>query len=276
LSPLSLSLEKGLRLLAILPSKPQEFLGRVATIVEDRVEPYLREIPRYQTTDWPGLLTGLNQLFPGEIERIFSEPELQRAEDTVVRGQSALGPDAPFGFFHNGDLRLGRLCYALARVMRPAVVVETGVCYGVTSAFLLSALAVNGLGDLHSIDLPPLGKSAEDFVGRLVPSELRNRWILHRGRSQDILPGLLEKLVRVDCFVHDSLHTYRNMRREFDLVTPRLAKDAIVIADDVEGNCAFAEWVERTSPVHSAVVQEQSKQTLLGIAVFRSGHGEAR
>src|SRR5260370_30423521 len=99
--------------------------------------------------------------------------------------------DAPFKSVHNGDFNLGRLCYATVRIKRPTVVVETGVCYGVTSSFILKALQVNGTGRLFSIDLPPLGDNADDFVGRLIPSELRSGWQLHRGSSRQVLPQVL-------------------------------------------------------------------------------------
>src|SRR5439155_326535 len=46
--------------------------------------------------------------------------------------------------------------YAIVRELRPRVAVETGVCNGVSTAFLLLALEANGFGELHSIDLPEL------------------------------------------------------------------------------------------------------------------------
>jgi hypothetical protein len=90
---------------------------------------------------------------------------------------------------------------------------------------------------------------------------------LHRGRSQDLLLALVREHGPVDFFVHDSLHTYRNMRMEFEVVTPNLSTDALILADDVEGNSAFAEWVAHSSPAYAAVVQERSKHSLLGLAV---------
>jgi predicted O-methyltransferase YrrM len=48
----------------------------------------------------------------------------------------------------------GLYLYALLRELRPDVAVETGVCNGVSTAFLLLALDRNAHGALHSIDLP--------------------------------------------------------------------------------------------------------------------------
>jgi methyltransferase family protein len=178
--------------------------------------------------------------------------------------------EAPFGSFHNGDLRLARLCYALARIIRPLSVVETGVCYGVTSAFLLKALHVNGCGVLQSIDLPPLGKNADQFVGSLIPADLRCNWKLHRGSSKALLPEVLKDVGHVGLFVHDSLHTYRNMLREFETVQSCLSPTAAVVADDIEGNEAFEKWVAKIRPEYAVALHEQSKQNLLGVALLRT------
>ena len=48
----------------------------------------------------------------------------------------------------------GLRLYRLLRELQPRVAVETGVCNGVSTAFLLLALEDNGEGALHSIDLP--------------------------------------------------------------------------------------------------------------------------
>ena len=52
-------------------------------------------------------------------------------------------------------------------------------------------------------------------------------------------PSSYVNSVTIDFFVHDSLHTYRNMHQEFEIVSPFLAPRAVVVADDVEGNSAF-------------------------------------
>jgi predicted O-methyltransferase YrrM len=264
------ALTKLSNLFSIMSTRPREFYGRVATMVEGRVDPYVRSGPSYEPIEWPTLLGQLSEHLGVNVEEVLREDELKRTEDQVMNGLETMPADAPFALYHNGDLVLGHLCYVLARIRRPSVIVETGVCYGVTSAFLLKAIQVNGNGVLHSIDLPPLGKAADDFVGRLVVPELRANWKLHRGRSQDLLPGIVHEKGPVDLFVHDSLHTYRNMRREFEIVTPNLAADGVLIADDVEGNCAFAEWVSHSSPAYSAVVRERVKRGLTGVALLHA------
>jgi hypothetical protein len=79
---------------------------------------------------------------------------------------------------------------------------------------------------------------------------------------------LFPTLGAIGLFVHDSLHTYRNMRWEFHAVTPHLADDAIVISDDVQLNAAFG---QAYSPwPWSASVRQENSDKLIGIA-FRNG-----
>jgi predicted O-methyltransferase YrrM len=111
----------------------------------------------------------------------------------------------------------------------------------VSSAFILRALEENGRGTLYSVDLPPLRREAERLWGIAVPGGSRGRWRLYRGSTARVLPKVLRETRTVDLFVHDSLHTYANMRREFEAVWPRLRSGGLLLADDVERNRAFAE-----------------------------------
>jgi hypothetical protein len=152
--------------------------------------------------------------------------------------------------------------------MKPKVVLETGVAYGVISAYILMALNRNRQGILHSVDLPPLYSEADQFVGILIPDTLKSRWRLHRGISKRVLPSLLPTIVsQIDIFIHDSLHTYQNMHREFRLVASYLAPNWVVIADDVDQNLAFQEWVKANLPTFWCTIPEERKESLFGIAL---------
>jgi predicted O-methyltransferase YrrM len=144
-------------------------------------------------------------------------------------------------------------------------VLETGVAYGVSSVFILKALQVNGRGTLHSVDLPPLRSEYERFWGIAVPEAFKDRWRLHRGSSARVLPRLLREIRTIDLFVHDSLHTRRNMRREFDAIWPRLRNGGALLADDVERNRAFSE-LQKKSPALWRVVQDREESPLHGRA----------
>lgn len=262
---------KALRLLSLLPRHPLEFYDRLTTVLEVRLEGLWTQTPTYLPAQWEELVQGLERCLKVELDAFLAESALSSIECETRRGIENIRHKAPFRLSHNAEFALARICYLVCRAMKPAVVLETGVAYGVNSAFVLKALEQNRTGTLHSVDLPPLGRDADRFVGALIPQPLRNRWRLYRGISKRLLPKLLPQLGQVDVFIHDSLHTYRNMRREFQTVLPYLAPRAVVIADDVEGNRAFYEWVMRTQPAFWATVKQGEKERFLGLGVILSG-----
>jgi predicted O-methyltransferase YrrM len=149
--------------------------------------------------------------------------------------------------------------YRLLRELRPQVAVETGVCNGVSTAFLLLALEENREGLLYSIDLPEIaGEEYEPGTfwdgkggavippgkepGWMVPPGLRERWRFVLGRSQDELPPLLERVGAIDFFMHDSEHSYDCMSFEFRTAWESLREGGVLVADDVDVNTAWDEF----------------------------------
>lgn len=139
------------------------------------------------------------------------------------------------------------------------IVVETGVCAGVSTLFILMALDDMGSGHLHSIDLPTLdpagrvntdGRQDGAFVphgletGWLVAPPLRERWTLHLGESSAVLPEVLTSLHSVDMFLHDSDHSEENMRFEYESAWPRIRPNGLLYSDDVDWNMAFASFID--------------------------------
>ena len=133
---------------------------------------------------------------------------------------------------------------AIVLLTAPQTVVETGVAMGFTTAVILAALADNRRGHLHSIDMPPLQVNARPFVGQAVPHELRDRWSLHVGPSQSLLPGLARDVAPINVFLHDADHTYAGQYEEFSLVWPHLAAGGALISDDV-ANPAFVDFASQ-------------------------------
>lgn len=146
--------------------------------------------------------------------------------------------------------------YAVIRLVQPDVLVETGVCDGFSSRFILLALEKNRRGVLHSIDLPnqdvPVDAQAvsrqkdvlptERETGWLVPSSLRDRWHLHLGDAKEVLPKLLQKLGPIDVFIHDSLHSYEHMMFEFQTAWPWIKPGGVLLSDDTDWNSAFEDF----------------------------------
>jgi predicted O-methyltransferase YrrM len=196
------------------------------------------------------------------IDTLIDHLERRAAEfwDTV-QGQTSRGHRYNTGRITGRDgYDEGLRLYRLLRDVRPRVAVETGVCNGVSTAFLLLALEDNGEGELHSIDLPEVageeykqgtfwdGKGGAVIPpgkepGWMVPPELRDRWDLVLGRSQEELPPLLDRLGAIDFFMHDSEHSYECMSFEFRAAWDALREGGVLVADDVNVNTAWDEFV---------------------------------
>lgn len=142
-----------------------------------------------------------------------------------------------------GDGALGEAAYAVVRTLRPGAVIETGVATGVASAFILAALDDNGTGELHSIDLPPMAWVPEGRVGAAVPAWLTERWHYHWGSSRRLLSPVLRATrgARPRVFLHDSDHSYANMRWELESAWAALAPGDVLLCDDAHFHAGFAD-----------------------------------
>ena len=253
-------------LFGLLWKNPMEFLDRVLTSAEFQLDRF-RAKATSPSARYGELLQQLRQQFGTELYLYLEEEPLRDIENSVIQGQQLTLVNPAFETYHDAEFTLARLCYAICRLKQPEAIVETGVGYGVTSAFFLQALAVNGKGELWSIDLPPLAANAEIQSGCLVPSSLRSRWHLVRGRSRRMLPQLISQLQGFDIFLHDSLHTYRNMFWEFQTVWPALRPGGTLLSDDVAMNRAFEDFGSQVDEAFSAVSGEGDKCRRFGVMV---------
>ena len=250
-----------------LASSPAEALDRLENFALGRWGQFKDERPTADSMGWENLATKLEIDVGWAIGSVLQESRLRKIEEDLKRRAGDLL--TPLSALHNADFRLARLCYSLCRVLTPEIVIETGVASGVSSTFILEALAENGTGHLHSVDLPPLAaRKEEGVIGALIPDEVRGRWTLHRGSSRKVLPRLLDEMGEVQVFLHDSLHTRQVMAWEFATVTPSLARPWALIADDVHNNKAFDDWVAEVRPQFSAVVKALEKPSYFGVAAM--------
>lgn len=157
--------------------------------------------------------------------------------------------------------------HAIVRELRPSRVVEVGVSSGVSTAYLLQALAHNRKGVLHSVDLashprrPKAGRKPSQYSwtlpagrspGWAVPRGLKRRWVLHEGDKHDLLPQLSRELPRVDLFVYDVPHECSEAFQEFQAIDARLTQGGVAIADHGPGGSlcpALARWAKRNGAI---------------------------
>jgi len=133
-----------------------------------------------------------------------------------------------------------RVYFVLCKVLRPQIVVETGVATGVATALLLRELAAINGARLISVELPILGRSDLSYIGSSVPHHLRSRWTLVVDPSVLALRKMRDLAGKVDIFVHDSDLSYHNRLREYRIAMEMLAPGGVMVANDVK-NDAFLE-----------------------------------
>ncbi len=169
-----------------------------------------------------------------------------------------------YGEYSDADPALGAVTWCAVRHLRPKKVVETGVARGVTSRLILEAMSVIGDGHLWSVDLPhPLRPELHNETASAVSSACRDRWTYVRGSSRRQLPSLVSRLGNVDMFVHDSLHTARNMRFELRTVWPAMAPGGLILVDDVD-NQAFRDFVRESGGPPSVVMRSDDGPWMFG------------
>jgi predicted O-methyltransferase YrrM len=226
-------------LFKLLFSHPSEFFDRVKTRAEGMASPP-QSAGGAQGLDLAAMLDLSSKYLSMDLNSFLHEPDAE-AIRAHIAAERALVDRPASAAMHDADAGLSEFCYVICRALRPRVVVETGVGSGVTTSFILQALAANDEGHLWSIDLPPIG--AEQFAGSFVPQPLRSRWTLLRGRSRDLLPPLLNKLPAPDIFLHDSLHTTRNMTFEFQAAWQKMQAGGVLLSDDIHMSKAFGRFV---------------------------------
>jgi predicted O-methyltransferase YrrM len=156
-------------------------------------------------------------------------------------------------------IEAGIYLYSIMRKLKPETAVETGVCNGFSTAFLLLALAKNEKGKLYSLDFPEVaevdyengtfwqGKRGavipkDKASGWVIPDYLKTRWDLTLGKSQEKLPELLARVGEIDFFLHDSEHSYECMWFECNESYKVLRQGGILMVDDMSWNTAFHDF----------------------------------
>jgi hypothetical protein len=193
--------------------------------------------------------------WPCELASEFWSLWPQVMKELEAKGIQA-GPES-FGSWNDGDAGLVRAVWCLTRHLRPENVVETGVAHGVTSRFILEALERNERGLLSSIDLPPVEQYWQEQVGVAVGDRHAKRWTYIKGPSRLRLPKLLARLGQIDLFIHDSLHSERNVRFELDRAWVALRPGGALVVDDVDANWGFRSFTSTFSGHRSMVCEAE-------------------
>lgn len=150
--------------------------------------------------------------------------------------------ESPFRWITDPEPRYGRRIgwYALARALKPRLVIETGVDKGLGAVVLAAALLRN---------------AAEGHPGRYLGTDINPRAGFLLGDPYDrvcdvVLGDSAETLSafegHVDLFLHDSDHTPAYERSEYEAIAPRLSEGAVLLTDNAEVTTVLLEYAAET------------------------------
>ncbi len=134
-------------------------------------------------------------------------------------------------------------------------------------------------------------RSPQEFANRIeaiVDVRIVERYFTKRGKytrqvTEEVLTAIadvfrrpvdLEGLQEIEDEVWNRMQVLERVapfttRHHADFSLGRLlGRPSVVIADDIEGNRAFSEWVEKAKPTYWAAVHEEGKEALAGVAIF--------
>ena len=160
-----------------------------------------------------------------EIAQYLAEVENDLALRTHIETAIKLSDER---FFADLDVHYGRRLgwYALVRVAKPRIVVETGIDKGLGSCVLTSALIKNAqegfLGHYYGTDINP-------SAGYLLSGIYGEYGEILYGDSIHSLERLNET---IDLFINDSDHSADYEEKEYEIIANKLGSNAIVISDN--------------------------------------------
>ncbi|MEO9021697.1 MAG: class I SAM-dependent methyltransferase [Ginsengibacter sp.] len=135
--------------------------------------------------------------------------------------------------------------YYLVKASNAQKIIETGVAYGWSSLSILLAIKDTNNARLISNDMPYINMNNEDYVGCLVPENLRDKWDLQRLPDIKGIPVALKKLKNSIDFCHyDSDKSYTGRMWATPLIWNALLKNCFLVVDDINDNLAFKHFCE--------------------------------
>ncbi|GAB0155122.1 hypothetical protein CHRYSEOSP005_03820 [Chryseobacterium sp. Alg-005] len=135
--------------------------------------------------------------------------------------------------------------------------VETGVAYGWSSLAALLSLEKRN-GTLYSSDMPYLAQDGDQYVGYVVPENLKKFWKLFRFADKESLPKIFADQSDFDVVHYDSDKSYNGRYWAYNELYKHLRGGGVFISDDIGDNSAYQDFCEKNN-IATTVVEFEGK-----------------
>jgi len=162
------------------------------------------------------------------LDVLYSE-EIQQAQNKVA--------DCPVNMGGEGAISL---LYHIVKENKAKSILETGVAYGWSSLAILLAIKDFDNALLISNDMPYIKMNNEDYVGCVVPENLKSKWQLQRLADIKGIPLALKRFNNsIDLCHYDSDKSYTARMWSSPILWKALKVGGLFISDDINDNLAF-------------------------------------
>ena len=120
--------------------------------------------------------------------------------------------------------------YALIRILKPKVVIETGVDKGLGACVITTALMKN---KLEGFDGYYYGTDINPKAGYLLSDEYKSFGEIIYGDSIESLNKFEQQ---IDIFINDSDHSFEYEADEYEVIKDKLSDNAIILGDNSQGS----------------------------------------
>ena len=134
------------------------------------------------------------------------------------------------------------LLYYLSEYLKAENVIETGVAYGWSALAILLSLSSRKNAKLISTDMPYPGLDNSEYVGCVIPDNLKEKWKLISESDTYALPKALDRFNHLDLCHYDSDKYYEGRMWAYPQLWELLRCGGILISDDIENNLAFKDF----------------------------------
>lgn len=216
--------------------KNPQYIPQIFQILRRKKNAHLED-SREESTNWckqncVGQEEALIKLFGKKtfntLDVLYSE-EIKKAQNIVADCPVNMGGEGAISFL-----------YYIVNELNPKTILETGVAYGWSSLAILLAIKDFDNALLISNDMPYIKMNNEDYVGCVVPENLKSKWQLQRLPDIKGIPLALKKFNNsIDLCHYDSDKSYTGRMWSSPILWKALKVGGLFISDDINDNLAF-------------------------------------